>query len=433
MASPAELLKRRPAVLDGAGHNGVSVGPSNGHAVHDYDDSDGGALLGQSEWELKEAYERVRDGDEAFAATLTEDVLRAISIPTGRPDRSAALVHDNSGDLQSDTEVTNGRIRAGDASSGGRDSVGADAPKDPASGVSGDVVRGIAAGVFLAAATPTLELSGLVGLRKPLRYTFWLGADIGKRIRYGPDVREFGINAWVGLFGRGKTISMVERAYRRKLLLRDKIQIFSNVPCAFADGAIRGVNHLKDMWFSEKNTIFLFDEIHLTWNQHGWKDQDPELIESLTQQRKAGPGFAIYYTTQHSSTAEIIWRRLAEHIIECSGWPTNRWIWQKAFAGIAEFNEGQPRFNPMSGKDMRNIAWEYNFIADDGLRAMYDTKWVAGKMAASGQSSRIGIAAVQRKIAQAAQDELARMALREQADRATWGARLQSRVARMGR
>jgi hypothetical protein len=238
----------------------------------------------------------------------------------------------------------------------------------------------------------------LVGARKPVEWLFWAGKDAGHRLRYGADRREFGIVGFCGEFGAGKTVGMVERAARKKRRWGDKLKIYSNVPVAFADGPLHSPDQIKEHHESGENAIFLIDEIHLTWDQMGWKDVDPDFMKALTQQRKYGGGFAIYFTTQVLAQTAIMFRRLAQQIVDCHGWPTSRWIHETCYRGIAEYNEGMPRLNPMSGKDMRNVAWRYSFIASDALRFMYDTTWVAADLA-SGAVPRIGARAVREKIA----------------------------------
>lgn len=273
----------------------------------------------------------------------------------------------------------------------------------------------------LAAHFPIRRSLAMGGLYKPLEWLFWAGNDVGRFLRYGSDSREFGIICYCGLFGAGKTASAVERAWQRKKLLGDKLKIYSNIPISFADGPIRGIQQLKDMHQSEYNTIFIFDEVHLTWTSGtAFSKVDPEFMQTLTQMRKVGPGFAVYLTTQRLNQAAIIWRRLAQFIVDCEGHPTSRWIHQKWFQGIEEYNEGVPRFSPITNKDMRNVYKEYSFIASDYLRFLYRTDWIAGKTTETGQSENIGVEAVLRKIEAERATVQAQLALRNAADQAAY-------------
>lgn len=263
----------------------------------------------------------------------------------------------------------------------------------------------------------------VAGLYKIPEWAFWFGNDVGRFLRYGDQSQLYGIRAYCGLFGKGKTISMVEWAYRQKRKYKDKIKIYANCPVAFADGPIRGYKHMVDCWQEPVNHLFLFDEIHLSWEQQEWKNVDPEVLTALTQMRKWGEGgFAVAYTTQRLIQTAIIWRRLAESIVDCEGWPTARWIHQKAYAGVEEYNEGMPRRNPISGDDMRNVDWQYSFIADDFLRGQYDTRWVAKRLTRDGEAGIIGEDAVKAKIARDATHVTSMLEARNAADRAVIGA-----------
>jgi hypothetical protein len=237
------------------------------------------------------------------------------------------------------------------------------------------------------------------GLYKPIEWLFWWANDLGRRLRYGEESHLYGIKAYCGLFGKGKTISMVERAWRDKQRYGEKLKVWSNVPCSFAEGPVRGYNHMRDCRNDGGNHLFLFDEIHLSWEQQEWKNVDPDVLTALTQQRKWGGGFAVYYTTQRLIQTAVIWRRLAEWIVDCDGFPSSRWIHQTAYAGIEEYNEGMPRRNGITGDDMRNVGWRYSFIADDWLRGLYDTRWIAKRLTADGEVGVIGEKAVRAKMA----------------------------------
>lgn len=262
-----------------------------------------------------------------------------------------------------------------------------------------DSGRRIAARAHLGARELLRGSLAVGGLHKPIEWAYWFGNDVGRFFRYGDEGKEFGIIAYCGLFGRGKTISMVERAYRKKQRYGEKLKIWANCPVAFADGAIESYDQLIECHEDGRNHLFLFDEIHLSWDQGEWKTIDPELLTALTQQRKWGGGFAVYYSTQRLVQTATIWRRLAEFIVDCDGWPTSRWIHQKAYAGIEEYNEGMPRRNPMTGEDQRNIAWTHSFIADDFLRTQYRTDWVAKRIEKDHSSVVIGEKAVKKKMA----------------------------------
>lgn len=235
------------------------------------------------------------------------------------------------------------------------------------------------------------------GINKLLEWCYWFANDIGRTIRYGDQYKEYGITAYLGLFGAGKSISMVEKAWRVKRRLGDRVKVWSNVPVAFADGPLCAYQQILDCYKDGWNHLFLFDEIHLSWDQSEWKDVDPEFMTALTQQRKYGGGFAIYYTTQRLVQTATIWRRLAGTIVECSGWPTNRWVHQKAYAGIEEYNDGMPR--KIGGSDdLRAVAWSYSFVADDFLRSQYRTDWVARRITRDSSVGVIGAEAVKAKM-----------------------------------
>lgn len=234
------------------------------------------------------------------------------------------------------------------------------------------------------------ELLGLVRLRRVYLWVFWFGVDQARSVRYPQKWRLFGITLFVGLFGKGKTLSMIERGWRVRQKMGDGVRIVANFPCEFADEPFRGWQQIVDARLSDKSTLFLFDEIGNSFDQSMWKDFDKDLLPALTQSRKWGPGVAIYATAQRAAMVEVTWRRLAGFIVECAGWPDSRWIHQKAFAGEEEYNGGVPRYSPMSDRDLRKVDWTYSFIATDQLRTMYDTFYVARRLQRHGEASLPG-------------------------------------------
>lgn len=204
----------------------------------------------------------------------------------------------------------------------------------------------------------------------------WLLIDTYRRIRHRTLPRLYGVWIYVGIYGAGKTVSMVAELDRLKRLYGDRIQVFTNFGWEHEDGPIRGWRHFIEARYSDKNSVFAFDELSNTWDQNDFKNFPKEMIPVLTQNRKWGPGLRIMATTQRFSMAEVTWKRLAHFIIECRGVAGARWIFQEAFQGLENYLDGIDS----PGQPKRDRAWRKHLIITDAIRSQYDTYYIARRL-----------------------------------------------------
>lgn len=196
-------------------------------------------------------------------------------------------------------------------------------------------------------------------------FIWWKLVDIRRRIRMRtkmPNV--YGVWLYVGLPGRGKTVSMVEYLYRMKKKWGDKIRVYTNFGFALEDGPIK---HWRDLLEIEHNVpvIFALDEVQLTFNSRAWRDFPPEMVTLLTQNRKMEK--QIVCTAQSFERVDKVFRELTHFVIECRTL-AGRWTFQRAFE-TTEYMRGQESVR--GPKRMR--AWRYSFVQTDQIRDMYDT------------------------------------------------------------
>lgn len=142
----------------------------------------------------------------------------------------------------------------------------------------------------------------------------WKIIDIRRAKRNGKKIHLFGIIGIVGLYGGGKTMSLVEYLDQMRIKYGDQIYISTNF---FYSGQDFSLNHWKDLLkVYDKPIIFGYDELQNEFNSREYKSFPVSLMTLLTQNRK-GNGKQIIYTTQDYGTVDKNFRRLTQHIIAC--------------------------------------------------------------------------------------------------------------------
>lgn len=142
------------------------------------------------------------------------------------------------------------------------------------------------------------------------------------------------IRAYVGLFGQGKTLSMVNDAIPHVLAGR---QVFTNTPFQarfwerpslvdFIKGKrarqmMRLPIFLESHQFelalkNERNALFLVDEASIWFSSYQWNNLSPDYIIRFAQARKFG--LDIYYTSQLFKHTVKRLRDLTNEVVECS-------------------------------------------------------------------------------------------------------------------
>ncbi len=203
-----------------------------------------------------------------------------------------------------------------------------------------------------------IELSRWVDL---IRYKIW---DI---IHY--DKSEFpikGIYMFAGRQGSGKTISMVEYAYRLKKKYPDLL-IVSNFNCSFAK-RMKSWEDFYTIRNGKKGVLFLIDEIQNEYSSSDSRNFPPGLLRQITMQRKQS--IAIFATSQvYTRVAKPI-REQCFYVIECSCF-LGRYVRLKCYDADV-YNDIIETSDPEKRMKMRPL-WKRKYIQSNKLRRMYDT------------------------------------------------------------
>ena len=111
--------------------------------------------------------------------------------------------------------------------------------------------------------------------------------DIIKKIKSSrsgdpPVFNIYGVHIFCGRVGCGKTISMVRRARQIKEQFPN-VKIMANFTTDIADGYISCWEDILKTENIDENgvnqgVLFLFDEIHLTFDSQGWKNAPSNLL-----------------------------------------------------------------------------------------------------------------------------------------------------------
>lgn len=144
----------------------------------------------------------------------------------------------------------------------------------------------------------------------------WIIIDIYRYIR-DKNTRKphlYGIYGYFGLWGQGKTISMVEELYKLRKDYGNDIYIFTNFGFKLEDKEFDNWRMLLDTY--DKTAVFAWDEIQNEFTSRDFKNFPTELLTMLTQNRK-GNGIRIYYTAQRFARVDKIFRELTYMCYEC--------------------------------------------------------------------------------------------------------------------
>lgn len=195
----------------------------------------------------------------------------------------------------------------------------------------------------------------------------------------------YGVHIFCGRVGCGKTISMVRRARQLKRKF-PKLRILANFETDVADGYI---NNWKDIIESEniddqgvnQGVLFLFDEIHLTFNSQNWRDAPDNLLEYISLQRHLHK--CIFGASQVWSRVNKIIKEQTDYVIECKSYLGSRLI-----KNVCYTNENYQINGTQKDSGHRKRPKEYKecFTATDELRSHYDTDEIISGLSISSVS-----------------------------------------------
>lgn len=132
----------------------------------------------------------------------------------------------------------------------------------------------------------------------------------------------YGIDMFVAMFGKGKTLSMTHRARRIYEQYGKKVRVFSNY---HLEGIpyipLRNFQQLVDLGITEEEkkyvgTVVLLDEVSTVLSHRNFSSFPLEMLSMLCQQRKRR--IYIMCSAQRFFMVDKIWRGITTHVIICN-------------------------------------------------------------------------------------------------------------------
>lgn len=201
-----------------------------------------------------------------------------------------------------------------------------------------------------------------------------------------PVFNKYGVYLFCGRVGCGKTISMIHEAERLKKRF-PKLKIYANFSTPLADHMIKG---WEDILYSEnidengvnQGILFLFDEIHLTFDSQSWAKAPANLLEYVSLQRHFHK--CIFGSSQVWSRVNKILREQTDFVVECSCHCGKRLVKNVLFTQEVYQINGDLKDE---GLRKRQNHHKYCFYASDRLRGLYNTDEVVGSI----DLSKVGV------------------------------------------
>ena len=202
--------------------------------------------------------------------------------------------------------------------------------------------------------------------------------DFYRFIRYTEwkKFNKFGIDMFVGMFGHGKTLSMVHRArtlykqYGDSIIFISNIHLY-NIPYI----PLINFNQLVDLGTREDENVqgyvVLIDEISSVLSHRNFANFPLDLIGLLCQQRKKH--VYIMCTAQRFFMVDKIFRSITTNVIDCSKY------WRFASNVYFDAWDYENAMNSLLIKRVGSLWW---FVKDKYYNA-YDTSELIGKSVAS--------------------------------------------------
>ncbi len=176
----------------------------------------------------------------------------------------------------------------------------------------------------------------------------------------------YGIRMFCGLYGQGKTMSMIKYldAIRRKH--GDKVIISTNFFYVDEDFRLENWKQMCDTY--EKTVIFAIDEVQNEFNSRDYRNFPHSLITLLTQNRK-GNGVQVISSAQRFDHVDKVFRDLCEYVYEC------KTLFGRLTITRRYLHHDYQQLNKMVSVDRkRKIPKETDYyIQTDRLRGLYDS------------------------------------------------------------
>lgn len=185
----------------------------------------------------------------------------------------------------------------------------------------------------------------------------------------------YGIDMFIGMFGKGKTLSMTHRVRLLYKRYGGKLRIISNyrlndipyIPLVNFNQIVELGEHPTDEFVG---TIVLIDEIENVLSHRNYANFPLALMHSLTQQRK----LHIYCmcSAQRFFMVDKLWRSITTNVYDCDK------IWRFQNCKVYDAWDLENAMNPLLIRRISNIWW---FVKDSDFEA-YDTTQMISKNAA---------------------------------------------------
>lgn len=186
---------------------------------------------------------------------------------------------------------------------------------------------------------------------------------------------QYGISMWIGMFGKGKTLSMSHRAEQLYKQYGDSIRFISNyklnnIPYIPLDNFKQLVDLGEEEDDIYQGTVVLIDEIENVLSHRNFANFPLELLHMLTQQRKKR--VYIMCSAQRFFMVDKLWRSITTDVYDCNK------FWRFQNMKIFDAWDYENGMNPQLLQARGNIWW---FVHDSDYNA-YDTSQMISKNSA---------------------------------------------------
>lgn len=137
----------------------------------------------------------------------------------------------------------------------------------------------------------------------------WMSIDLFRSYKKRP----FGTYLYCGLYGQGKTLSMIAHVKRAKQLYGNDLKVYSNIPSTYADDLVYSIDDIVNC---PGDSIVKIDELTNTFQARDYKNFPPEVVPLLTMQRKFAK--QIVCTAQLFEHVDKFFRDLTLYVVQCN-------------------------------------------------------------------------------------------------------------------
>jgi len=198
----------------------------------------------------------------------------------------------------------------------------------------------------------------------------WKSIDIYRFLKTPRNKRKlhfYGIRAFVGSVGGGKTMAMVDYLERMRNKYGDRIIIATNFYYLREDFHLDNWHPIIDDY--DRPVLFCLDEIQNVFNSRNFRSFPPELSELLTQNRK-GHGKQILWTAQVYTHVDKSFRDLTGLITTCKTF-FGRYTRTATFDRLTF--ESMIDTSNLKNKSRHKPKKKHSFVQSDSLRGCYDS------------------------------------------------------------